>query len=416
MKLDLTDTLYALSFALDTVQEEMGEISNHHGKNVAFISCIMGKYLNYDKYLLNDLVGLAILHDNAFTEYAREEYNNGSLLDYEALKKKLMEIVKLREGFLKAPMHCVVGERNIKLIPFYNDVKNVILYHHENADGSGPLGIKESETNELAQIIHIADLVDVFFDLETMTEYDFSLAMKKIESFRGTLFSNKMVDTLLNSLKYEHIKYLQEKGVIEFLRENVETEMKDYTDEQIEGICLFFAKIIDYKSSTTKKHSLNVALRCFEMATYYGFDNEKRIRFLFAGAMHDIGKLIINNDVLEKPDKLTKEERILMMHHVDETKNILSKIKGIDDIIQWASRHHERMDGSGYPDGLKDSDLSFEDKLLQTIDVYQALVEERSYKEGYSHEEAIRILRAMAGQLDDRIITDLDRCFTGGRI
>lgn len=410
MKLDLTDTLYALSFALDTVQEEMGEISNHHGKNVAFISCIMGKYLNYDKYMLNDLVGLAILHDNAFTEYVREEYNNGDLLDYEKLKTKLMEIVKLREGFLKAPMHCVVGEKNIKLIPFNSDVTNVILYHHENADGSGPLGIKEEDTNEFAQIIHIADLVDVFFDLKTMTEYDFELAMKKIESFRGTLFSNKMVDTLLNSLRFEHIKYLQEHGVISFLKENVETEIKDYSDDQIENICLFFARIIDYKSSTTKKHSLDVALKCYEMATFYGFSNEKRIRFLFAGAMHDIGKLVVNNDILEKPTALTENEKELMMYHVIETKNILSSINGIEDIVRWASRHHERLDGSGYPNGLKEVDLSFEDKLLAHIDIYQALREKRSYKESYTHEESIEEMKKMNG-LDMHIIFDIDNCF-----
>ena len=411
MKLDLTDTLYALSFALDTVQEEMGEISNHHGKNVAFISCIMGKYLNYDNPKLNDLVGLAILHDNAFTEYVREEYNNGDLLDYDALKTKLMEIVRLREGFLKAPMHCVVGEKNIRLIPFNTDVKNVILFHHENADGTGPLRKTESETNELAQIIHIADLVDVFFDLKTMTEEEFKAAMEKIESYRGSLFSNKMVDTLLNSLKYEHIKYLQEKGVIPFLKENVETEMVDYTDDEIENICLFFARIIDYKSSVTKKHSLDVALKCYEMATYYDFDNEKRIRLLFAGAMHDIGKLVINNDILEKPGKLTDEERMQMMKHVDETKRILSNIRGIDDIVQWASRHHERLDGSGYPLGLKGSEMCFEDKLLQAIDVYQALVEKRSYKEGYNHEDAISIMMSMKDKFDNTIIADIALCF-----
>ena len=413
MKLDLTDTLYALSFALDTVQEEMGEISNHHGKNVAFISCIMGKYLNYDKYMLNDLVGLAILHDNAFTEYVREEYNNGDLLDYEKLKTKLMEIVKLREGFLKAPMHCVVGEKNIKLIPFNTDITNVILHHHENADGSGPLGIKEEDTNEFAQIIHIADLVDVFFDLKTMTEYDFTLAMKKIESYRGTLFSNKMVDTLLNSLTFDHIKYLQEHGVIPFLKVNVETEIVDYSDDQIENICLFFARIIDYKSSTTKKHSLDVALRCYEMATFYGFSSEKRIRFLFAGAMHDIGKLVVNNDILEKPTALTEEEKELMMYHVIESKNILSSIKEIDDITTWVSRHHERIDGSGYPKGLNQYQMSFEDKLLQAIDVYQALREKRSYKEAYTHIDAINEMKKMNG-LDMHIIFDIDNCFKEG--
>ena len=252
MKLDLTDTLYALSFALDTVQEEMGEISNHHGKNVAFLSCIIGKYLKYDRDRLNDLVGLAILHDNAYTEYVREEYFNGVFPDYETLKAKLMDTDDLREGFLKAPKHCVVGERNIKLIPFNTDVTNVILYHHENADGSGPLGKKEDEVPEFSQIIHIADLMDVFFDLRAMSEYDFILALKKMTSYRGTLFSNKMVDALLNSLKYDDISYLQTQGAIAYLKENVETEIKDYSDDDIENICLFFSKIVDYKSSVTK--------------------------------------------------------------------------------------------------------------------------------------------------------------------
>ena len=413
MKLDLTDTLYALSFALDTVQEEMGEISNHHGKNVAFISCIMGKYLKYDDYKLNDLIGLSILHDNAFTEYVREEYNNGDLLDYEKLKTKLMEIVKLREGFLKAPMHCVVGERNIKLIPFNSDITNVILHHHENADGSGPLGIKEDETNEFAQIIHIADLIDVFFDLKTMTEYDFILAMKKIESYRGTLFSNKMVDTLINSLTYDHIKYLQTKGSIAFLKENVNTEIKDYSDEEIENICIFFSKIIDYKSSTTKKHSLDVALKCYEMATFYNFDKEKRIRFFFAGAMHDIGKLVINNDILDKVDDLTKEEMAIMMRHVEASKAILSDISGLEDITKWVSNHHERLDGSGYPNGLTRKDLTFEDMLLEAIDIYQTLREKRSYKEALTHEKAMEIMSDMANKnkIDGKILSDIDKCF-----
>lgn len=413
MKLDLTDTLYALSFALDTVQEEMGEISNHHGKNVAFIACIMGQYLKYDKYKLNDLVGLAILHDNAYTEYVREEYFNGNVLDYETLKAKLVDTSELREGFLKAPKHCIVGERNIKLIPFNSDVTNVILYHHENADGSGPLGIKEEDTPEFAQIIHIADMMDVFFDLRAMTEYDFILALKKMESYSGTLFSDRMVETLLNSLTYSDIAFLQTQGAIAYLKENLETEMKDFTDTEIENICLFFSKIVDYKSSVTKKHSLDVALKCYEMATFYNFSDEKRIRFFFAGAMHDIGKLVISNEILEKPKSLTREEMLVMMHHVDATNLILSGIKGIDDITEWASNHHERLNGSGYPRGLYEFELTFEDKLLQCVDVYIALREVRGYKPSYTHNEAIEEMLNMAakGLIDRNIILDINSCY-----
>ena len=181
MKLNLTETLYALSFALDTVQYEMGGISNEHGKHVAFISYLMGKYLKYDNDKLNDLVGLAILHDNAFTEYVREEYNGGELYDYDAIASD-SEVSKLRNGFLTHPMHNVVGEKNISLIPFRTDVKDVILYHHENADGTGPLKKKCFEVNEMAQIIHIADMMDVLFDLKSMSEEYFDKAIIKIKN------------------------------------------------------------------------------------------------------------------------------------------------------------------------------------------------------------------------------------------
>ena len=176
MILNLTDTLYALSDALDTVQKEMGGISNEHGKNVAFLSYLMGKKLNYNNDLLNDLVGLAILHDNAFTEYVREEYNNGELLDYDELKKESVSS-KVRKGFLTAPRHNVIGEENIKLIPFNTNVKDVILYHHENANGTGPLHKKEIDTPELSQIIHIADIFDVMFDIKNMSEAEFDNAI-----------------------------------------------------------------------------------------------------------------------------------------------------------------------------------------------------------------------------------------------
>ena len=412
MKLNLTDMLYALSFALDTVQSEMGGISNQHGKHVAYISYFMGKYLNYDNDKLNDLVGLAILHDNAFTEYVREEYNNGNLFDYDDLTKE-EDITKLRSGFLTLPMHNVVGEKNIRLIPFRTNVTNVILYHHENADGSGPLKKKDYETNEMAQIIHIADMMDVLFDLRKLTENEFDDAIIKIEKLEGKLFSKKMVDTLKNSFTYNEIKILQTEGVIPYLKNNLESKVYDYSDEQIKNICLFFARIVDYKSSITKNHSLGVAEKCYKMAKYYGFSDDKAIRLYFAGAFHDIGKLIISNDVLEKPGKLTGAEFEYIKNHANATEAILSKIEGIEDITIWASRHHEKLDGSGYNSSLSARDLSFEDRLLACIDIYQALTEKRSYKEKYIHDDSITIMKSMVAdnKIDGKIVEDIEKCF-----
>ena len=412
MKLNLTDTLYALSFALDTVQYEMGGISNEHGKHVAFISFLMGKYLNYDNDKLNDLVGLAILHDNAFTEYVREEYNNGELYDYDVIASD-DEILKIRNGFLNQPMHNIVGEKNISLIPFRTNVKNVILYHHENVDGTGPLHIKEKDTNELAQIIHIADMMDVLFDLKTLNEKEFNEAIIKIKNLEGKLFSKKMVDTLCNCLSFDDILDLQQQGAVPYLKKNLESHIYDYTDQQIKNICQFFAQIIDYKSSVTKNHSLGVADKCYKMAKYYGFDDDKAIRFYFAGAFHDIGKLIISNDILEKPGKLTPLEFETIKNHAKATEMILAGIEGIDDIRRWASRHHEKLDGSGYTSSLGAKELSFEDRLLACIDIYQALLERRSYKGVFSHDDSIDIMKEMAdnNKIDKDIVNDIEKYF-----
>ena len=413
MKLNLTDTLYALSFALDTVQYEMGGISNEHGKHVAFISFLMGKYLNYDNDKLNDLVGLAILHDNAFTEYVREEYNGGKLFDYDSLVSD-SEINKMRNGFLTNPMHNVVGEKNIRLIPFRTDVKNVILYHHENADGSGPLGKKDYEVNEMAQIIHIADMMDVLFDLKLITDDEYEKAIIKIKKLEGRLFSKKMVDTLINALPYDKILILQNEGAIPYLKKNLESKMYDYSDTEIKNICEFFANIVDYKSSITKNHSLGVADKCYKMAKFYGWDDDKALRFYFAGAFHDVGKLIINNDILEKPGKLTVDEYEHIKNHAKATEVILKGISGIDDITRWASRHHEKLDGSGYISNIKGDELSFEDRLLACIDIYQALSERRSYKDTFVHDESIRIMKEMAddNKIDGKIVNDIENYFS----
>ena len=409
MKLNLTDTLYALSFALDTIQYEMGGISNEHGKHVAFISYLMGKYLKYDNDRLNDLVGLAILHDNAFTEYVREEYNGGELYDYDAIAND-SKIKSLRNSFLTRPMHNIVGERNIELIPFKTDVKNVILYHHENADGTGPLKKKANEVNELAQIIHIADMMDVLFDLKKINEEEFNEAINKIKKLENKLFSKKMVDTLVNSLSYSNIADLQTMGAVPYLKKNLKSYVCDYTEKEIRNICIFFANIIDYKSSVTKNHSFGVANKCYEMAKYYHFDDDKALRFYFAGAFHDIGKLIIHNDILEKKGKLTEDEFEHIKNHAKATGIILSEIEGLEDITRWAERHHEKLDGSGYVSSMNGDILSFEDKLLACIDIYQALTEKRSYKDKFAHKEAIDIMMDMAlnNKIDKQIVIDID--------
>ena len=92
-----------------------------------------------------------------------------------------------------------------------------------------------------------------------------------------------------------------------------------------------------------------------------------------AGLLHDVGKAMNPKDLLDKPDKLTDEEFRHIKNHAFATYDILRKIKGMDEICEWASMHHEKLDGSGYPFRKTESELTHEEKLMCCLDIYQAL-------------------------------------------
>ena len=407
MKLDLTDMLYALSFALDKVETELLGLDTGHGRHVAYLSLLMGKEAGFQEEELRDFAGCCLLHDNALTEYIHEEFSNSPMSQH--LSANHSDISDLKSSKLSHD-HSIIGEQNIRLLPFRTDIKNIILYHHENADGSGTLGTTASETNLKAQILHLADVVDTTSHLVTMTNTEFEELCRWVQSKEGSLFSKEAVELFLKAVDYDKIVYLQEKRIRDFLYEELQKVVSDYSDEEVRNIARFFAKIVDYKSVFTENHSTGVAEKAEIMAHYYGFDDEKAIRFYFAGAMHDIGKLAVVNDILEKPGKLTESEFAEMKNHAAATHYILSQIKEIPDIVNWAANHHEKLNGKGYPQGLTADELSFEERLMACIDIYQALTEKRPYKNGMSHEKSISIMMDMAhrNELDESIVQDID--------
>ena len=406
MRLDLTDMLCALSFALDKVEEELLGIETGHGRRVAYLALLMAEEAGYQGAELRDFVGCCLLHDNALTEYIHEELSHSQMS--KSLSVDLSEIAKQKTTKLEHD-HSIVGEQNIRLMPFRTDVKNIVLYHHENADGTGAMGMTAAETTLKAQILRLADLLDTTKRLTSLTVTGFEELCRWVQSKKGHLFSEEAVELFLKAVDYDKLVRLRDNSVPSCLHEAFTNGATDYSDEEIRNIAGLFAKIVDYKSEFTQNHSRGVAERAEIMARYYGFDDEKAIRYYFAGAMHDIGKLLVVNDILEKPGKLTGDEFAEMKNHAAATRYILSGIKEIPDITDWASNHHETLDGTGYPQGLTAEELSFEERLMACVDVYQALTEKRPYKDGMTHEKSISIMLDMAqrGKLDESIVRDI---------
>ncbi len=407
MKLDLTDTLYALSFALDKVETELIGVDTGHSKRVACLALLMGKEAGFSEEELRDFAGCCILHDNALIEYISEELE-GSILTQDTTRHFSDMSQTQKAGMLRS--HCVNGEEKIRLMPFRTGVEDVILYHHENADGSGALGRTASETPLKSRILHLADTIDITSRLADMTPTEFDELSVWVQKQSGKLFSEDAAELFRKSVNYDILDFLQREGTLAFLRRELPEEVCEYSEQEIRNIAEFFIDIVDYKSPFTQAHSRGVAEKAEKMARYYDFGEEKTLRYFFAGALHDIGKLVVSNDILEKPGKLTEYEFTEMKDHAAATYRILSQIKGISDIVEWAANHHEKLTGKGYPRGLSEKDLSFEEQLMACIDIYQALTEKRPYKDGLSHEKTISIMRNMVqrGEINGKIVEDMN--------
>ena len=180
-----------------------------------------------------------------------------------------------------------------------------------------------------------------------------------------------------------------------------------------------FTTILDFEEVlkiTTLFHKIvnsNFLTFCEKITNEYDFEHKDKQTFLIAASMQNIGKLTIPSKILDKKEPLTSNEFEIIKAYPHYSKRVLSNIMGFNDIAVWASKVQEKIDGSGYPIGLKAKDLSLKDRLMNTLNIYHALKEEKIYRKALSHNEAIKIMKkeAKEGKLDMSLVEDFDRIF-----
>ena len=403
MTLSLNKFLFSISFALDLAESEIKCTSAKHSKRVAYICLKIANIIGLSDEANFDLCSYSLLHDNGLIEsYCNftSEYKDSNAEDY-------FDIINFSE-------HCIIGENNIKEFPFLTFQENVILYHHENYDGSGLFAKKDNEIPIFAQLISFADILDTNFDL-TIIDYD---KKEKINEFvlknEEKLFSKDLVKAykeLANSfLFWGDLENFEEVNPLANILPDFKMEVSLETFLDITKI---FSKIIDGKSKFTAKHSLDLEEKSLRLVEYFGLDEETKLKIQIASNLHDIGKLGTPNSILDKDGTLTDSELFEIKKHAYLTHSILSKIDNFSDITKWASAHHERLDGSGYPFGLTSNELGLEERIVSCLDFYQALVEDRPYRKSMPHNDAVNLLRKNLSNLniDADIIDAIDIVF-----
>ncbi|MCL1893596.1 MAG: HD domain-containing protein [Holophagaceae bacterium] len=391
MKIAMDMLCCVFSNALDIIEQEQLGASERHGMRIGVISAAMGRHLGYDEDKLISMAICAMFHDNALTEYSLAEKQGVGI-------ERNMNL------------HCEVGQANVSWLPFKTNIDGFILYHHERGTGKGPYRKREGEYPEEAALIAAADLVDATYHLQRITPADLPSLKDKLEREAEAYSTRTAMNALLEVLDEEMLECLKDENIYQTIEHCLPKWEVELSDPSVIRIAGFVARVIDYKSEFTHRHTAQIANRAWRMAEHYGYSKEDKAALFLAAGLHDIGKIATPTAVLEKPGRLTDEEFGIIKEHVRHSHDWLGRVPGFEKIRDWAANHHEKIDGKGYSFGKSGEELDFNSRLIGCIDIYQAVCEKRPYHDARSHADTMPILNDMAdkGQIDAKIVKDMD--------
>jgi HD-GYP domain-containing protein (c-di-GMP phosphodiesterase class II) len=299
---------------------------------------------------------------------------------------------------------CDRGAEVARMLGFSEATAEAIRALDEHWDGRGqPRGLSGDAIPIEARILCLAQTMEVFHRVRGAGAA-YRVAVKR----RGRWFDPLLVDCLGAVL-----------GDAGFWASLVEPDLSavrppdlvmSADENRLDRIAAGFAVVIDAKSPWTHRHSDRVCEIAIDIAVLLGFQAPELRSLGRAARLHDIGKLALSNQILDRPGPLTDAEYAKVKEHPVVTERILERVPGFSEFSPLASAHHERLDGSGYPRGLTAAELTMPMRVLAVADVYEALTAERPYRPRYAAEHALEIMRRdVPGRLDGDAFAALER-------
>lgn len=183
-------------------------------------------------------------------------------------------------------------------------------------------------------------------------------------------------------------------------------QLRSYIDGQAEAVILSLARTIEARDTYTRGHCERLAKFAVRLGLQLGLCDDQVETLRIAGIVHDVGKVVVPDAVLFKAGPLTPQEITIMRQHPVEGERICYPLKCLRRVLPIIRHHHERLDGSGYPDGLRGDAIPLVARVLQVVDIYDALTTDRPYRGAFSQERAIATLyqEAERGWLDMELV------------
>jgi len=385
-EIPIYDFISAIS---ETVDMASPVLNNHHNK-VAYISYRIAKRMELANDDIQDIVLAAILHD--IGEFSTEDRIKEFVFD--SFDTELCE-------------HSILGYKLLKNFTPLANAAQLIKYHHasyEKLRAEIPMG---------SDIIHLADRVCVLLNERREILSQIPEVLDRIIQQHKN-FHPDTIAALLYLARFEYFWLEAFSPSFNTLALKQALASKNIPDiETLKDFSELIAKIVDFRSGYTATHSHGVAAIAHELAVISGFSERECKRMEIAGLLHDLGKLSVPNDILEKNGKLDNEEFNAIRKHPYYTYAVLKKFNGLEDIAIFAAYHHERQDGNGYPFHVNGDDFPNHARIIAVADILTALTEDRPYRPGVDMEQAMGILYKMAntGGLNKSIVELTDRYF-----
>lgn len=302
---------------------------------------------------------------------------------------------------------CERGAEIARMLQLPEASAHAIRALDEHWDGNGrPAGLRAEEIPLLGRILGLSQTVEVFCAAAGPAE-----AVEVAVARRGTWFDPDLVDALASLPSSDPLwaAVVADDPAASVAEHDPGDRMVTAGDAQLDLIAEAFARVIDAKSPYTFNHSARVADVTVGMARACGLDGVRLRDLRRAALLHDIGKLAVSNQVLDKPGKLTDDEFAQIKAHPRQTLVILSRASCFAPIAELAANHHEKLDGSGYHRGLGAEQLTPDMRILAVADIYEALTAHRPYRDGMPLEKAMGIIRSdTPHKLDDDAVAALE--------
>ncbi|MDG3085822.1 HD domain-containing protein [Vibrio hannami] len=364
--IDLRHALLMIARALDFV----GIDDINHGHRVAYMAYECAKRLGWDNKKARFAYYTGLIHDCGVS--TTEEHS--------ALVGELQP-ENVRE-------HCIRGHQELTNCPLLSRFAVPILYHHTQWEELKNLELTEFN-RDIAAIVYIADRLDFLRAYYIQDNHQEAVTLHKeliaehIKSQAGTMFNPEMVEAMEQLIFMDGFWYNMDTAYIEVqaLSEDSDGEYSgELSINDVKQMARFLARIVDAKSPFTYQHSEKVAVLSMTLADELGLSKSIQQLIYVAGLLHDIGKLRTPDEILNKGNRLTREEYTRIRRHTVDTEHTLRSFFPNSPIGEWASNHHERLDGSGYPYNKNGEDLDLPSRIIAVADNFQALAQKRPYR------------------------------------